>query len=234
MNARLRSIFECIDPASYGVADVGTDHGILPVALALNGFRGNILASDIHEGPLQHAFNAAKDADVSDRIRFYLCDGLIEEFAAQIDTIIIAGMGGDLICSIIDRADLLLDPRYSLILQPMTKSEILRYYLTNNGFQISREIHVSERTHVYSVLCASFIDRNSSYKTIDLYTGNPADYTDPELYLSRLMKLQKEIQKKLLSRDKKSTPETEFYRELETQIIEAQNRMTGRNYGCKE
>ena len=42
------------------------------------------------------------------------------------------------------------------------------------------------------------------------------------------------FQKKLLSRDKKGTPETEFYRELETQIIEAQNRMTGRNYGCKE
>ena len=234
MNIRLKTILDCIDPDSCGVADVGTDHGILPVTLALNGFHGNILASDIREGPLRHAMDTAKEKDVADRIRFFLCDGLLEEFSELVDTIVIAGMGGDMICSIIDRADWLLDSHYTLILQPMTKAEVLRYYLTNNGFEIRKEHHVPDRTHLYSVIITNFTGQNTLSPLIDLYTGRQEDYMDPDLYRRSLEKLLTEAGKKTSAQDAKHLPETEYYRELTVRLTEALNELTGRDHGNKE
>lgn len=56
------------------------------------------------------------------------------------DTIVIAGMGGDMICRILDEAEWCMSGKYKLILQPMTKQDILRYWLVNNGFEICREL----------------------------------------------------------------------------------------------
>lgn len=227
-------MLECIEPSSRGVIDVGTDHGILPVALALHGYQGNIVASDIRKGPLQHAMNTAEQAGVSDRITFTLCDGLSEEFCEWIDTIVIAGMGGDLICSIIDRADWVLDPRFSLILQPMTKAEVLRYYLINNGFWIQKELHISDRGHLYSILCVSFTGRNTAYGAVDLYIGREEDYSDPELYNLSVYKLLTEVRKKLFSQDPEHTAENGYYKELENLLAAAKERLTGIKNGCKE
>jgi tRNA (adenine22-N1)-methyltransferase len=234
MNRRIKSILECIDPSCQGVVDVGTDHGILPVSLALLGYQGNILATDIRKGPLLHAINSAEQAGVSDRISFTLCDGLIEEFCERIDTIVIAGMGGDLICSIIDRADWVLDPRYFLILQPMTKPEVLRYYLINNGFRIEKEIHLSERGHLYSILCVSFTGRNMSYGMVDLYIGRPEDYSDHELYSLSVEKLLAGVRKKITSRNAVHSSDNKYYIDLESLLISAKERFTGKDHGCKE
>ena len=82
-------------PDGIGVIDVGTDHAYLPVALARRGYCGNLLASDIGEGPLAVARRHAEDASVADRIRFFCCDGLELCPPEDVDCIVIAGRGGD-------------------------------------------------------------------------------------------------------------------------------------------
>ena len=79
-----------------GLVDVGTDHGYLPAALAERGYRGLLYASDIHAAPLASARKTAREAGVEERIRFLLCDGLDDCPPDAVDTIVIAGMGGDL------------------------------------------------------------------------------------------------------------------------------------------
>ena len=74
MNKRLQLISEHIN--SKGFVDVGTDHGYLPIFMAENGYHGNIFASDVNEDPLNKAIRNAKDAGVSNKIDFFLCDGL--------------------------------------------------------------------------------------------------------------------------------------------------------------
>lgn len=143
-------------PDGKGLIDVGTDHGYLIAELARRGYSGKLFASDVNEWPLNRAKETAKQAELSDRVEFLLCDGLALCPPGAVDCIVIAGMGGDTICGILDRAEWCMDPDYLLVLQPMTKAEVLRYWLINNGFSITEEDLVRDGKAVYAVVCARF------------------------------------------------------------------------------
>ena len=181
----MRKRLECIAakiPDGVGMIDVGTDHAYLPVALALRGYRGNLLASDIGEGPLAVARQHAEEADVADRIRFLCCDGLDLCPPEDVDCIVIAGMGGDTICGILDRGEFCMDPRYLLILQPMTRVEVVRYWLVYNGFAIIEEDLVDDGGIIYPVLCARY-GGNTRLHDGELYTGSYAAVKGHPLFL---------------------------------------------------
>lgn len=169
MNKRLQAIEALVRPGP-GLIDVGTDHGYLPVSLARHGYPGALIASDIGEGPLNAARRSAAVAGLGDRISFCLADGLDGCVPEAVDTIVIAGMGGDTICGILDRAEWCLDPRYRLILQPMTRAEVLRYWLVNNGFAIEAEHLVADAGEIYAILCARF-GGETRLSDGELYTG---------------------------------------------------------------
>ena len=169
MNKRLEAIAQLV-PDGRGLIDVGTDHGYLPVWLASHGYSGALFASDINTQPLSVAVRAAKEAGLEDRIRFLHCNGLEKCPPDEIDTIVIAGMGGDLICDILDRAEWVLDPQYTLLLQPMTKAEVLRYWLCNNGFSLDRERLVRDGAFLYQVISARF-SRNMRLTDAELFSG---------------------------------------------------------------
>ena len=169
MNKRLELIASIL-PHGRGFADVGTDHGYLPVYMAQHGYSGKIIASDINEGPLSTAVVSARQAGVEDRICFRLCDGLDGCGSEELDTVVIAGMGGDTICGILDRADWIMSRDILLILQPMTKAEVLRYWLTNNDFAICGEWLIEENGEIYQILSARFGAR-TPLSDAELFTG---------------------------------------------------------------
>lgn len=193
MDKRLSKIAAMI-PHGIGLADVGTDHGYLPVHLAQRGYRGKIFASDINEAPLNCAIACAAQAHVEDKINFILCDGLDIKLKDSVDTIIIGGMGGDTICGILDRAEWCMDERYTFIFQPMTKAEVLRYWLNYNGFSVSQECLISENGFTYQILKAHF----GGYMDLDegeFFTGKYELIKDDELYPSQLERLIKRFEK---------------------------------------
>ena len=169
MNKRLQTIADMI-PDGRGLIDVGTDHGYLPVWLARSAYSGRLFASDIRPAPLAAARRTAAEAAAEERIEFLLCDGL--EFCPPeaVDTIVIAGMGGDQICGILDRADWCLDAAYTLILQPMTKAEVLRFWLVNNGFCLTEEKLVRDGGILYQIIKAHF-SKNMPLRDAELYAG---------------------------------------------------------------
>lgn len=169
MNKRLQAI-ESLVPPGVGLIDVGTDHGYLPLSLARKGYPGALYASDIGEGPLSAARRSARSAGLEDRIVFQLCDGLDLCPPESVDTIVVAGMGGDTICRILDRAEWCMDPRCLLILQPMTRPEVLRYWLANNGFAIETERLVEDAGEIYALFTARF-GCSMSLSDGELYTG---------------------------------------------------------------
>ncbi|MBQ6427610.1 MAG: tRNA (adenine(22)-N(1))-methyltransferase TrmK, partial [Oscillospiraceae bacterium] len=90
-----------------------------------------------------------------------------------VDTVLIAGMGGDTICGILDRAEWLFSGTYRLVLQPMTHAEVLRFWLVHNAFQITREAVIAEGEHVYQMFCAS-PGKDRAYTDAEYLTGNRA------------------------------------------------------------
>ena len=169
MNKRLETIADMVQNGR-GLIDVGTDHGYLPVWLARRGYTGFLYASDINASPLASAQKTAREALVEDRIEFLLCDGLDGCPPEKIDTIVIAGMGGDLICRILDRAEWCLNEAYTLILQPMTKAEVLRYWLVNNGFSLQEERIVCDGGKLYQVILSRYTG-NMSLNDAELFAG---------------------------------------------------------------
>lgn len=180
MNKRLEAIYDLIETGK-GIIDVGTDHGYLPAALAENGYEGQIIASDIRPGPLAVARHTAENAGVQEKIQFLLCDGLEDCDPGAIDTIVIAGMGGDTICGILDRAEWCMTPDYTLILQPMTKAEVVRYWLAYNGYEFLKEELVKDGGSIYQILKAR-IRKNTRLSNGELFTGKYSLIRDNALF----------------------------------------------------
>ena len=195
MDRRLQAIEEKIHDG-VGMIDVGTDHGTIPVQLAVRGYPGRIFASDIHAGPLEAAKRTAARAGVSERISFLLCDGLALCPPDAVDTIVIAGMGGDMIVKILDEAEWCMQPRYHLILQPMTRAEVLRYWLVHNEFEILTESVAQEGSSLYQILTARFGGK-TCLRDAELYCGKRALAENDTLWLRTLEAQEQRLKKAL-------------------------------------
>lgn len=217
MNRRLQCIASHV-PDGIGVIDVGTDHGYLPVELLRRGYPGRMIASDIHEGPLDSARRTACEAGLDDRICFQLCDGLNLCPPDDVDCIVIAGMGGDTICGILDRAEWCMDERYMFVLQPMTRAEVLRYWLVNNEFAIVEEDLVEDSGTIYSVFVARF-GGNTILNDAELYVGSYFLLQDHPLYPRFLKEQHSRFQKVLRGMEQGRDPADPGRREVICSVI---------------
>ena len=138
LGARLQ---KCADFVREGkkLADIGTDHGYVPVCLLQSGKIPFAVAVDVHKGPLESAMNNASRCGVADKMHFVCGDGLHGVLPDEAEDIVIAGMGGELILRIISEAPWLCAMDKHLVLQPMTTAMQLREGLAALGFTIDRE-----------------------------------------------------------------------------------------------
>ena len=222
MNKRLEHLYKMIPAEGRGIIDVGTDHGIIPIQLASSNYTGNIIASDIAPGPLKAAREAAQNSLVSDLIQFLLCDGLDLCPKDKIDCILIGGMGGDTICGILDRADWIFSGEYLLLLQPMTKAEVLRYWLVHNEFEIEEEAVVCDDHFFYQMFSAK-MGKSSSMCDAEYLIGSlTAKRTGDSVLLAAKQQI-KHIEKRLngLQAAKRTDcPEYLFFEEIKHQLDE--------------
>ena len=153
LDARLMSAAGFVRPGAV-VADVGTDHGYLPIYLIKTGHVPYAVASDIREGPLERARKNARKYGTESLMGFELSDGLgfLGSGSYRVDDIIICGMGGETIASIIGDSDYPRKEGVRLILQPMTKAYELREYLYSHGFDIDDESLSESGGKIYSCM----------------------------------------------------------------------------------
>lgn len=151
LSPRLQAVAELVPPG-VRLADVGTDHGRLPVWLVQHGVVRQAVCSDLRPGPLSRAKALAERWEVSDRLSFRLCDGLTSIAPEEAEVVTIAGMGGETIADILHRTPWTKEPGHRYILQAMSGLDGLRRYLSGNGFNIGEETLVEEGDTLYVVL----------------------------------------------------------------------------------
>ena len=149
LQPRLQAIAGLV-PQGGRLADVGTDHAYLPIALLLGEKIPGAIATDIHPGPLERGRRAARAFGVEERISFRLCDGLSAVSAEEVDTVVIAGMGGETIAAILDAVPWSREKR--VLLQPMSRAEFLRPWLAGHGWRVLGETLVRDKGHIYPIL----------------------------------------------------------------------------------
>ena len=154
LGERLNAI-EALIPKGVRVADIGTDHGHLPISLIRSGKCRRVIACDIREKPLENARkNIEKTA--AEGIELRLGDGLSPLSPDDADYIVIAGMGGEVIAGILAAASWIKSEKYTLLLQPMTSADALRKYLSENLFKIESETAVKDAGKLYTVIKAVY------------------------------------------------------------------------------
>ncbi|MGN1348368.1 MAG: tRNA (adenine(22)-N(1))-methyltransferase [Acutalibacteraceae bacterium] len=155
LSKRLEMVASFVRQGSV-VADIGTDHAYLPVYLISHGISEKAFAADIGRGPLLNAEKTVTEYGLNDKITLVLSDGLKEINLSAVDTVILAGMGGDLIKDILSCADIEALKKIHIIAQPQSHAEKVRGFLIQNGFEIEREDICLDAKHVYICMCASF------------------------------------------------------------------------------
>lgn len=153
LSPRLQAVADLV-PTGAKLADIGTDHGRLPVWLIQHGVVERAICADLRPGPLSRAKALAERWQVLDKTTFRLCDGLSEITPYEADVITIAGMGGETIAEILRAAYWTRKPGHTYILQAMSGMDGLRRYLSGNGFSILREVLVEEGETLYVILQA--------------------------------------------------------------------------------
>lgn len=133
------------------VADVGCDHGYLSIHLLQTGVASHVYASDVRQGPLSSAKRNAAIYGITEKIDFFLSDG-VQNLPRDFDTLVCAGMGGDTMISILSAAPWLKSDRYRLILQCQSKTPDLRRYLSENGWEIKQETVLRDGRFLYTVM----------------------------------------------------------------------------------
>ena len=169
LSKRLETIYEMVSFNNV-VADIGSDHTLLPIALVLNGKVTRAYASEVNEGPYEMSVKNIEKYGLTNYIEAVLSDG-ISELEADVSCITICGMGGNLISDILDSNKDKLTHVNEIIIQPNNNEETARIWLVNNGYDIDDEKIVYEDDVYYEVIKAVRREQERRYTKEELYFG---------------------------------------------------------------
>lgn len=150
INSRLKLIGDLVSDNSVCL-DVGCDHAFLDIYLEKSNRGIKAIASDIAEGPLETAKSNIKRENLEGKIEVRLGNGL-DTYTNDIDTVIIAGMGGRNMIGIFKNNIKKLKKIETLILSPNNYQEDVKLFLSKNGFYIDNEEFVREKKFIYQVI----------------------------------------------------------------------------------
>ncbi|CAJ1003213.1 MULTISPECIES: tRNA (adenine(22)-N(1))-methyltransferase TrmK [Brevibacillus] len=141
-------------PQGARVADIGSDHALLASYLLVRGIASFVIAGELNEGPYQAALRQIQTLALRDRASVRKGDGLSVLRPGEVDAVCIAGMGGQLIVSILTAGTDKLEGVQRLILQPNVGEELVRRWLLENGWQLVAESILEEDGIIYEILVA--------------------------------------------------------------------------------
>ncbi len=152
LDPRLQAIAEYVEKGER-VADIGTDHGYIPIYLVEKGMSPKIFATDVNPGPLDNARRMLEAREMGKSIELKLGYGLEPIIGERVDKVIIAGMGGLLIRDILLEGEKIIsEAKARLVLQPMVAQPELRKWLKENRYRIISERIAKENDKFYEIM----------------------------------------------------------------------------------
>ena len=238
LSKRLKMLADMVSEGNR-VADVGCDHGYLPIFLMQQGRIPGALAMDVRKGPLKAAREHIASCRLEDYIECRLSDGLKAYIAGEADTIICAGMGGRLMERILTEGMDKAKAAGELILQPQSEIGEFRKFLRENDFFVVQEEAVQEDGKYYFAMRAVPPKAAVGTKVPEAESQKPENPEEQEVYdtygklllESRNLVLQEYLQKRLevLDNLKKTTRESntekarELYQEISRELFNAEH-----------
>lgn len=136
------------------VADIGCDHGFTSIYLVKKHLAARAIAMDINPGPLERAREHVLQYQMQDKISLRLSDGAKELSSGEVDTLLISGMGGALICRILRESETVVRSVSELVLSPQSEVHLVRRCIHELGFLIAAEEMVRDAGKYYVLIRA--------------------------------------------------------------------------------
>ena len=167
---RLKTVASMV-PVCQTMADIGTDHGYVPAYLALSGQCRHAIASDIAEGPCRAAAETRDRYSLFGQMEIRTAPGLKGLRAGEAEAVVIAGMGGATIVSILEEAPEIAATVETFVLQPMNAANLLRRWLVHHGYRIADEALCKENDHIYVIIKAVHAGKNQKLSVMEEELG---------------------------------------------------------------
>ena len=151
LSKRMRAVASMVTPGNV-LADIGTDHGYVPISLVQRKKIKKAIAMDVNNGPLQRAKEHIAEYQLEEYIETRLSDGVQKLGVGEADSILIAGMGGELVMHIISDGMEVCRNAKELILQPQSELGKVRKFLRENNFEIIDEDMIIEEGKYYPMM----------------------------------------------------------------------------------
>ncbi|WP_097026138.1 tRNA (adenine(22)-N(1))-methyltransferase [Clostridium peptidivorans] len=166
LSLRLKTICNMINNCKT-IADIGTDHGYIPIHLIKNKICEFAIACDINKGPLEKAKENISMGDLEDNISLRLGSGFDMITPGEVNVAIIAGMGGHLIKDLIESGMEVFKSLDYLILQPVQNPDVLRKYIYDSGFEVIKEELCIDEKIFYEIIKIRYANKNENIKKIE-------------------------------------------------------------------
>ena len=153
ISKRLKTIADLVTPG-LTVADIGTDHGFVPVYLVRNNISPFVFAADVSKGSLEKARENVTYFHLEDRIECRLSDGFSAFSPGEAECAVISGMGGILIAKILSASPLVTDFLKEVILSPHRDAELVRECVFEAGFKIITDMEIEDKKKKYVIIKA--------------------------------------------------------------------------------
>jgi tRNA (adenine22-N1)-methyltransferase len=170
ISLRLKTIAGMVDECE-AVADIGTDHGYIPIYLVKNKVCKKAIASDINKGPVEKARFNIKLENMQDRIECRLGGGLTTIQPGEVQGIVVAGMGGNLIRDIMEEGVDKFKKAEFAVLQPVQNPEVLREYIYKKGYKIIDEELCIDDNRLYEIIKVTYDNKIENIDSIYYEVG---------------------------------------------------------------
>lgn len=183
LSKRLETIASFI-PKGVKFADIGSDHAYIPCTICKQDPTSSAIAGEVREGPFQSALKSVTDYELSDQVEVRLGSGL-DVIDETVTHIIIAGMGGTLIESILEQGKHKIDSVQQMILQPNVGENNVRSWLYKNNFKLINEQLIEENSHIYEILIAEKTKECITISEREIFFGPRLLETKTDLFIKK-------------------------------------------------
>lgn len=217
LSIRMQAVADMVTTAE-SVADIGTDHGYVPIYLVEQKKVQHAIAMDVRKGPLSKARENIMKFGCGDRIETRLSDGLSMLKPEEADTVIIAGMGGMLTIRILEEGLEVLQTVRECILQPQSDLDKVRQFLHQHHFRIVQEKMLIDEDKYYTIMRVMHGEESPYTEAENLYGRHLIQERHP--VLAAYLQKQKAAKEKLLLNleDKESAKSQERKQELQHEL----------------
>ena len=180
LSKRMKAVASMVTP-DYVLADVGTDHGYVPISLVQRKKIQKAIAMDINKGPLQRAREHIAEFQLEEFIETRLSDGVKKLKVGEVDSILIAGMGGELVIHVLSDGMEVCRSVKELILQPQSELDKVRRFLRENKYKIVDEDMVIEDGKYYPMMKVVPVEEDGFWRVIPKEAIRACDMYGPLL-----------------------------------------------------